>query len=543
MARDLTGEVNLKNELSRLRCQLGSLLDSLDCGVLLYATDGRILLANQRLAQVLGLDYAKLRGCLYRDQMLEQMRAELSLPDESFERWRRLDLESEEVAWDQLEIAKPTRRTVERYGRPVYDEAGGLLGRLEIYRDVTGQALTEEKMQRADRMASLGLLISGIAHEVNNPLTGVIGYSQLLLSRWTDPQSRKTLGLIHREAGRAARIIRNLLAFAREVKPERRPFDLNEAIRLTVALRAYELDVENITVKLALDRRLPRVIGDRHQLQQVFLNLLLNAEQAILRWRGRGKITISTRRQGKDCVAAIVRDDGPGIAAAIQSKIFDPFFTTKPPGEGTGLGLSIAYGIVNEHGGQIKVESEPGSGAEFTVLLPATDQLLLDFAADVASGADFTILLPSTEMLAAEGLQARQRAPLAARKAHILVVEDEATVAALIVEVLAEEGHEVESVLNSREGLERIKQGTYALVICDLKMPELDGRALYQELVKIGHPAQHRLLLITGDTLNQHTIAFLEKSKLPHLAKPFLVEELKTMVNSLLGQARAEAGP
>ncbi len=519
MARDLTGEVNLKNELGRLRCQLGSLLDSLDCGVLLYATDGRILLANQRLAQVLGLDYAKLRGCLYRGQMLEQMRAELFLPDESFERWRRLDLESEEVAWDQLEIARPTRRSVERYGRPVYDEVGGLLGRLEVHRDISGQALTEEKMQRADRMASLGLLISGIAHELNNPLTGVIGYSQLLLSRSTDPQLRKTLELIHREAGRAARIIRSLLIFAREAKPERRPLDLNEAIRLTVALRAYKLDVENIAVKLALDPRLPRVIGDHHQLQQVFLNLLLNAEQAILRWRGRGKITISTRKEGDNYVAAVVQDDGPGIAPAIQSKIFDPFFTTKPAGEGTGLGLSIAYGILREHGGQIKVKSEPGCGTEFTVLLPVT------------------------EVPAVAGLEGRERAPLKAGHAHMLVVEDEATVAALIVEVLAEEGHEVESVLDGREGLERIKRGTYDLVICDLKMPELDGGALYQELVNIGHPAQHRLLLITGDTLNEHTIAFLEKSKLPHLAKPFLVEELKTMVNSLLGQARAEAGP
>lgn len=518
MARDLTAEVNLKHELSRLRCQLGSLLDSLDCGVLLCAADGRILLTNHRLAQVLGLDYAKLRACLDRDQMLQQMRDELSLGDDSLERWQRLGVDSEEVTWDQLEITRPIRRSVERYGRPVYDEAGGLLGRLEVYRDISAQALTEEKMQRADRMASLGLLISGIAHELNNPLTGVIGYSQLLLNRWTDPQLRKTLDLIHREAGRAARIIRNLLVFAREAKPERLPLDLNEAIRLTLALRAHELQVENIVIGLAFDPRLPRVLGDRHQLPQVFLNLLLNAEQAILRWRKRGRITISTRKEGKNYVAAVVQDDGPGIAPAIQSKIFDPFFTTKPPGEGTGLGLSIAYGIVYEHGGQIKVKSEPGRGAEFTVLLPVT------------------------ELPALADSQVREPAPLTAGHAHILVVEDEATVAALVVEVLSEEGHEVESVLDSREGLERIKRGAYDLVICDLKMPELDGRALYAELVNTGHPARHRLLLITGDTLNQDTIAFLEKSKLPHLAKPFLVEELKVAVHSLLGQGQAKAG-
>ncbi len=519
MARDLTAELNLKQELSRLRCQMGSLLDSLDSGVLLCATDGRILLTNQRLAQVLGLDYAKLGGCQDRDQLLRLVRDELCLQDKTFKHWRRLGPDSEEVAWDQLEIARPVRRSVERYGRPVYDETGGLLGRLEVYRDISGQALTEEKMQRADRLASLGTLISGIAHELNNPLTGVIGYSQLLLNRWTDPQLRKTLDLIHREAERAARIIRNLLVFVREAKPERRPLDLNEVIWLTVALRAYKLDVENIAIKLALDPHLPRVLGDRHQLQQVFINLLLNAEQAILRWHGRGTITISTRKEGTNCVAAIVKDDGPGIPPAIQSRIFDPFFTTKPPGEGTGLGLSIAYGILYEHGGQIKVNSEPECGAEFT------------------------ILLPTTEVPAVADLEPRERAPRAAGHARLLVVEDEATVANLIVEVFSEEGHEVESALDSREGLERIKRGAYDLVICDLKMPGLDGRALYQELVNIAHPAQHRLLLITGDTLNHHTIAFLKRSKLPHLAKPFRVEELKAKVYSLLGQGKGEAGP
>jgi two-component system NtrC family sensor kinase len=239
----------------------------------------------------------------------------------------------------------------------------------------------------------------------------------------------------------------------------------------------------------------------------------LNAEQAILRWRGCGKIVLSTGRAADNYVSTIIQDDGPGIAPAIQSKIFDPFFTTKPPGEGTGLGLSIAYGIVSQLGGQIKVKSEPGCGAEFTVLLPAT-----------------------SEVPAEAGLEVAEGVPSARRGAHILVVEDEATVAKLIAEVLGEAGHEVETILDSREGLERIKRGSHDLVICDLKMPGLDGFTVYQELVNIGHPAQHRLLMITGDTLNEQTVAFLGESRLPHLAKPFTVEELKTMVHTLLAQ-------
>ncbi len=205
------------------------------------------------------------------------------------------------------------------------------------------------------------------------------------------------------------------------------------------------------------------------------------------------------------------------MPAEIASRIFDPFFTTKPPGVGTGLGLSIVYGIVHQHGGDVVLESRRKGGAKFTVELPI-----------VTAPAE-----PPSE-------RESQPAAEAALAGRILVVEDEPTVAQLMVDVLREEGHEVDVVLDSQEGLTRISRSRYDLVVCDLRMPRLDGPAFYDALVRAGSPAQHRIIFVTGDTLAPRTLEFLERNRLPYLAKPFLVEELKLAVNRLLEETRAE---
>lgn len=230
-----------------------------------------------------------------------------------------------------------------------------------------GERQNQSKLLQTEKMAALGQLVSGIAHELNNPLTAIMGYGQLLLGHGLLPAQLSEAGKIYQEAERARRIVKNLLYFARENQPERSRVDVNEIVERTLALRSYELKVENIAVKCDLAGNLPETMADPHQLQQVVLNLLVNAEQALLEGRGQGTVEIKTRLLPGVRISLEISDDGPGIPREIASRIFDPFFTTKPSGVGTGLGLSIVYGIVQQHGGEITAENMRGGGARFSV--------------------------------------------------------------------------------------------------------------------------------------------------------------------------------
>jgi signal transduction histidine kinase/CheY-like chemotaxis protein len=385
-----------------------------------------------------------------------------------------------------------------------------------------GERQNQSKLLQTEKMAALGQLVSGIAHELNNPLTAIMGYGQLLLGHGLLPAQLSEAGKIYQEAERARRIVKNLLYFARENQPERSRVDVNEIVERTLALRSYELKVENIAVKCDLAGNLPETMADPHQLQQVVLNLLVNAEQALLEGRGQGTVEIKTRLLPGGRISLEISDDGPGISREVASRIFDPFFTTKPSGVGTGLGLSIVYGIVQQHGGEITAENMSGGGARFSVELPV-------IAVPVR---------PRAPERFCETLASSQSA--VSSRSRVLVVEDEPTVAQLIVDVLREEGHDVEAVLDSQEGLTRIARHEYNLVICDLRMPRLDGREFYEALVRAGSPMTERIIFVTGDMLAQRTLEFLEPNRFPYLAKPFLVEELKIAVNRLLDRERTK---
>ncbi|HEX9759832.1 MAG TPA: ATP-binding protein [Candidatus Acidoferrales bacterium] len=525
----------------REEVELRALLDSLNAGVLIFnrATEdpggGRLHYWNDRFAQLMGIESRRMPDVVSFPDLAAFLADRFRDPQDFGRGWHEAvaAVGEQEASLDELEVIRPTRKVVERYTRPVLDARKECIGWVEVYTDITSQRLIQSKLMQSEKMAALGQLVSGIAHELNNPLTSIMGYAQLLLGkrplrhgRGGDDVHRGVQSIVE-QAERASHIVKNLLLFARETKPERRPVDLNEIVERTLALRSYELKIENIAVELQLAPDLPPTLADTHQLQQVVLNLIVNAEQAILHSqesvqeaRGRsnlGHIRIRTRALGARCLALEVADDGPGVPAEIASRVFDPFFTTKPIGVGTGLGLSIVYGIVQEHAGEIYVESPPGQGATFVVELPvATEE----------AGERETVPAESGETAGEEARAASGRC--------VLVVEDEPTVAQLIADVLGDAGHRVDTSLDGREGLEMAARNAYDLIICDLRMPRLDGRAFYQGLVRSGNPAQHRMLFITGDTLAPRALEFLERNHLTYLSKPFLVEELQHVVTQIL---------
>ncbi len=506
---------------------LAAVLDSVDCGVLLFGTEGDLRLANDTFAKLFGTERSSLRDVANFDALLARLAPGLAKPDGPAVRWRQC-FERGETSWDEIEVMRPERRVLERFARPVMDEEGRRLAWIEIYRDVTPRRLIEAKLFQTERVAALGQLVSGVAHELNNPLTSIVGYAQMLARR-RGADFEGDAQRILQEAERARRIAKNLLRFARETKSEREPVDLNEILDRTLDLRRYQLHLESIVVEVLLGPSLPPVLADAGQLQQVLLNLILNAEQAIHQGGGPGHIWVRTYRAAADFVAFDVADDGPGVASEVLPRIFDPFFTTKPAGVGTGLGLSIVFGIVQEHGGKVLVRRRPGGGALFTVELPA---LMQPSAAGPAKPvAPFARVEEEKNVASTPAIWHRER---------ILVVEDEPTVAQLIADVLGEEGHPVDAVLDSREALARIARISYDLVICDLRMPHLDGRGLYRELVRQGSPLRRRFVFVTGDTLAPHTLEFLETSGVPYVAKPFLVEELKQAVEKALAAAKEQ---
>jgi PAS domain S-box-containing protein len=253
---------------------------------------------------------------------------------------------------------------------PLRQESGGLDSLLVLMVDVTSQVALQQNLVQSEKLSAIGEIVAGVAHELNNPLTGILGYAQLLMSSKVDPGVHARLEHIRMEAERCRRIIQNLLKFARHYETEKVLVNGNQVLSDILSLREYQLHIDGIIIDLKLDPDLPNVLADAHDLQCVFLNIINNAQQALATVEGRQKrLAIRTFVQG-DCVAVEFSDNGPGIPQNIQSRIFDPFFTTKGIGEGTGLGLSVSYGVVHSHGGRILLHSVEDAGATFTVMLP-----------------------------------------------------------------------------------------------------------------------------------------------------------------------------
>lgn len=391
-------------------------------------------------------------------------------------------------------------------------EHGEITKVLAIFRDVTELRRAQSQLQQADKLAAMGQLVSGVAHEINNPAAIISGFAQTLMLDDLRPDQREIVEMVRDEAMRIGQITTNLLAFARMSGPERSLVDVNELVRRTYALRAYHLNTLNVNVQIDLDTADPRVWANVSELQQMLLNLLINAEQALESHPGARGITLRTRADAAE-VRIECRDSGPGIPTDIKSRIFDPFFTTKPEGVGTGLGLSICYGIVRSHGGRIWVDSEPGKGASFQVALP------LDLR---------TMPRPSAEPIVG---------PAGTETLSVLVVDDEPGIRQATARFLNRSGMQVRAVSDGAEALRALRGQAFDVILCDVRMPGMNGRDFLIRLREQTPMLVSTLIFATGDTLDADTAALLADAGAPSLVKPFDFDALERLVRDVAAKA------
>ena len=368
---------------------------------------------------------------------------------------------------------------------------------------------TQDQLIQADKLKALGTLLSGVAHELNNPLSTILMSAQLLRAGAGLPAAaRERACAIESECDRASRIIRELLAFARRRPPERRPIDVNDVVRDTLQLQGPDLALKRVKVVTELARVLPKISADPYQLQQVLLNLFTNAAHALAARGGDGRLTVRTAG-GEQGVTIVVEDDGPGIPPEHLRQVFDPFFTTKPVGEGTGLGLSLCIGIVEAHGGHMSVENVPGSGARFTIRLPIGQPVETLDEAPAVSGPP--------------------------PPADILVIEDERALRSVFVEVLTSQGHRPTAAATGQAAIDLLgREAAYDVVILDLRLPDLDGKAVWHWIRRQRPDLAERVVFMTGDTLSPGSQQFLQEAARPVLAKPVSIDGLMRTINSVL---------
>jgi PAS domain S-box-containing protein len=402
-----------------------------------------------------------------------------------------------------------TWRTLRANAGPLY-EGNHISGVVASARDVTNSKRFEEQLARAEKFAAMGQMLTGAAHELNNPLTAILGVGDLLRERAVDDAARRHADIVLQQARRAADIVQNLLVFSRPSAQRRSKILLSDVVRHVVESQREHLTNRNISLRFGAAGS-PQIEGDPKLLSQVFLNILTNAEQAISTARGHGSIEVTVSTVGDNAVVSFA-DDGPGIASADVQKIFDPFFTTKRPGGGSGLGLTIGMVVVKEHGGTIDVQTQPGAGATFRLVLP----------------------LAKTETPPAPSAKAAPSASELLKGRAVLLVDDEESIREIVQEGLTARGLKVDCAENVPAALEFLQAQPYDFVLCDFNLPGQRGTELFERVLQRSLQPAHAFIFITGDLVDPGQAAELKSKGAQVLQKPFQISALCARLVELL---------
>ena len=476
--------------------------------IVVLDTSGRYTFVSPRVQEFLGYASADFVGASIQDRPHPEDR------DSVLNFFR--SLISGEISFGAVEYRTAHKnggwRTVRANASPLTNAEGKIIGVVASARDVTESKHLEQQLIQSEKLAAIGQMVSGVAHELNNPLTAILGVSDLLFERSTDDASRRQLQLIIKQARKAAELVQGLLMFSRPSRHQSQRVQVADLITRAIELQKTELEARHIAVKVSVAAGLSQIDVDPQHMTQVFVNLLSNAEQAIASLSDHGRISIHVG-VADGYQEIIIDDDGLGVRSDIRSKIFDPFFTTHRTSGGSGLGLTICLVIVKEHGGTIEAQSSPEGGARFRILLP----------------------LPKDAPLPARSADRPSRGNLKGKT--ILAVDDEMGIRELIQDGLAARGARVDAVETAKEAWNRVTTQPYDLVLCDSNLTGESGAALIERIMQAKGSQAQRFVLMTGELLDPGQISDWEKKGVRALQKPFQVSELAAILEELLAVA------